>query len=86
MSAEARTNCWAVSRRNVYRMSTFVFIWFFSPARTDLRRSQRMVNAARPRYASVLPPPVGIQITSTFWRASWLSSKIFGMLARMKAI
>ena len=62
-SAVARWNCCAVSSRSVYRISTV------TPARpssgpsgvstTACRRRIANAYAARPRYASVLPPPVG---------------------------
>ena len=62
-SAAARWNCWAVSSRSVYRISTAtprVPSRSASPEPiTPCRRRIANVYAASPRYASVLPPPVG---------------------------
>ena len=75
-SAAARWNCCAVSSRSVYRMSTATPA---SPPRasTPVPTSpggggSRMCNAVSPRYASVLPPPVGKNSRSTMavWSAA----------------
>ena len=44
-----------------------------------------MVNAARPRYASVLPPPVGKKSRSTNSRSGLSGSAMPGRFRRMKA-
>ena len=59
MSAEARWNCCEVSRRSVYRMITATPSRPSRPATTPCSLRIASVNAVRPRYASVLPPPVG---------------------------
>ena len=64
ISEDARWNCCDVSRRSVYLISTLTPLHCLSPFFRRVRRSWRMAKAARPKYASVLPPPVGIHITS----------------------
>ena len=52
------------------------------PGRTRL---WAIVNAIRPRYASVLPPPVGNHSRSAVSRSSELGSVIDSTLSRKKA-
>ena len=57
---DARSNCCRVRSRKVYRIKTAVVL-----SCRFLIRLRRMVKAAIPRYASVLPPPVGNHSKST---------------------
>lgn len=90
ISAAARWNCWMVSSRSVYRMMTATPCSASSPPRWGLRLRMASVKAVRPRYASVLPPPVGNQrrSASAVWssaRSGWPGSASEGRLSRRKA-
>ena len=81
ISVAARWNCWLVSSRRVYRVMTVVP----APSSPLVRRRWRTTIAMSPRYASVLPPPVGNQIRSTMSRSSASSSSADSNVSRRKA-
>ena len=82
-----RSLCCVVSRRKVYRKIAVTppsrLYSSFSSARSLLFA---ITNAIRPRYASVLPPPVGKYRRSTTSRLSCSGSTIPFRFMRIKAI
>ena len=60
----ALSNCWSVKSRSVYRIITVTPSAFAS---RSLRK--KITKAVMPKYASVLPPPVGNHNRSTIWRS-----------------